>query len=291
MSRWTRLGSVALLAAAMSWAGLGAAPASAAPLGSCSTTRGTIIAVDFGHWSGPIIRGCGVQADGQPDSSPYALLADGGFTTAGTAHDGPALVCRIGNAAFRGGTQYPTPAEDHCVVTPPASAYWSYWLAASGATTWTYATMTQPAPVGGVAYWEFGSGQTPSSSLIDQLRAHNVTAAAGSPSSAQAAAPRAASSRATPRAATTHPPGPTGSVAATGSSAAGTDPATPGTSTAGPLASHSTGTPQPRVVASVAPTGHGAGSAVPVVVTVVIVAALGAAGGVSLVRRRRREQS
>ena len=40
-----------------------AAPATSAdPIGNCTTTAGTIIAVDFAHWGGPVVRGCGVSA-------------------------------------------------------------------------------------------------------------------------------------------------------------------------------------------------------------------------------------
>jgi hypothetical protein len=114
----------------------GAVPASADPIGNCTTTSGTIIAVDFGHWGGPIVRGCGVD---QP--SGYSLLHAAGFNTAGDNHDGPGYICRIGNQAFGAGTQYPTTAQDACIVTPPSTAYWSYWYALSGRSTWTYSSL------------------------------------------------------------------------------------------------------------------------------------------------------
>ena len=79
--------------------------AHADPIGNCTTTAGTIVAVDFSHWGGPIVRGCGVNSP-----SGYALLHAAGFSTAGDTHDGPAFICRIGNEAFEHGTQYPTPA-------------------------------------------------------------------------------------------------------------------------------------------------------------------------------------
>ena len=69
--------------------------------------------VDVEHWGGPIVRGCGL---GQ--RSGYALLRAAGFTTAGDQHDGPAFICRVGNAAFHAGTQYPTPGQEDCVFDP-----------------------------------------------------------------------------------------------------------------------------------------------------------------------------
>jgi LPXTG-motif cell wall-anchored protein len=135
---------------------LAALPAAAggAPLADCTAHRGTIVAVDFGHWGGPIVRGCGID---QPTG--YALLHAAGFTSAGDAQDGDVFICRLGDAAFRHGTQYPTPSEDPCVVTPPASAYWSYWLAPAGQNTWTYSSLGPlgdvPKP-GEVELWKFG---------------------------------------------------------------------------------------------------------------------------------------
>lgn len=129
--------------------------ASAAPLASCTPRHGTIVAVDFAHWGGPILRGCGLGR-----RSGYALLHAAGFTTSGDAHDGNAIICRLGDAAFRRGTQYPTPRQQNCVNTPPASAYWAYWLAPRGSDHWTYSPLgvlgdvTKP---GEVELWIFGA--------------------------------------------------------------------------------------------------------------------------------------
>lgn len=301
MSRGLRLLGAGLLLAAAVVASGPAVPARAAPVSQCSTTRGTIVAVDFGHWSGPIIRGCGVQRDGGPEPDPYALLAGGGFAI--TYVNGEPFVCRIGNAAFAGGTAYPTPAEDHCVVTPPASAYWAYWTAAPGATTWHYATMTDKPVPGGVALWTFGATNSsgtqggPPAGLIDQLRAHNASPAGGTAASRP-------TGRATAAGAST-PGGPgatpdagrrsTSSVPA-GARAAGTTTA-PAPSNAGGGGSASpagsVGPDQPgatHVVSSVAPAQHGSGSAAPAAIAAVLVAAFGTAGGVSLWRRRRSDQ-
>lgn len=303
------------LAVAVASAGIStlavAAPAVAAPtaaLGQCTTTRGTIVAVDFGHWEGPIVRGCGVQSNGQPDPTGLVLLHDGGFDTTGSTHDGPAFVCRIGSGSFSGGTQYPTPAQVRCLGTPPASASWSFWLAAPGATSWHYsdngANGDHPA-AGEVELWTFGGSAAPASSLIDELRAHNTTAPSGSgppeppgqspPSqpthqdgttsrgslggtglaangtaSRQPTDGRSSSSSASPRGSVTTPP----SAGASKSVAAGT------------IAS--AGAPSIVAAAAAPKTPHSSGSALPVVITVVVVAALGGLGGLSFVRRRRR---
>ncbi|HUD35336.1 MAG TPA: hypothetical protein VMR14_00460, partial [Streptosporangiaceae bacterium] len=131
-------------------------PAQAAgrPVTDCTTATGTTVVVDFSHWGGPLLRACG-----STPTSGYTLLNQGGWHTSGTEHDGPAFVCRIGYAGFRHGTQYPTPAEEACVNTPPASAYWTYWVAGPGQDTWTYsqvgAVSYHPA-AGSISLWVFG---------------------------------------------------------------------------------------------------------------------------------------
>jgi hypothetical protein len=143
-----------VVAASMLLAGTGGAAAAARPVSQCSATSGVIIAVDFAHWAGPVVRACG-----STPSTGYALLNEGGWHTTGTEHDGPGFVCRIGYAGFRRGTQYPTPAQQACVLTPPAGAYWSSWRAGPGQDSWTYSQIgamgDRPAP-GSVELWSFG---------------------------------------------------------------------------------------------------------------------------------------
>jgi hypothetical protein len=163
---------------------LPAMPASARP-STCTRARATIIAVDFGHWGGPVVSGCGVSPD-----TGYALLHDGGFSTAGTVHDGPGFVCRLGTADFRNGTQFPTAHEDPCVLTPPESAYWSYWTAGMGSNIWSYdrlGVMSDVPVAGGVEFWQFGAKGARPSVSPDQLRARgtaNSTPAASPPAAA-----------------------------------------------------------------------------------------------------------
>jgi hypothetical protein len=158
------------------------APALADPIGQCAASTGTIVAVDFSHWSGPFVRGCGVHS-----ATGYQLLHDAGFTTADDQHDGPGFICRIGDPAFDHGTQYPTPKDEQCVLTPPASASWSYWLAPKGQNTWTYTRLgvmsDRPKP-GEVELWQFGatnvSGTEGGPSVTpNQLRAHNTSPVGG----------------------------------------------------------------------------------------------------------------
>jgi hypothetical protein len=121
---------------------------------SCIADHGIVVAVDFGRWRGPTVRGCAIKA-----ATGYQLLHKAGFTTAGDQHDGPGFVCRIGDGAFHKGSQYPNAAQQSCVNTPSASSYWSYWVALPGKNTWTYSTLGAQADVpvsGEVQYWTYG---------------------------------------------------------------------------------------------------------------------------------------
>ncbi|WP_202465456.1 hypothetical protein, partial [Streptomyces sp. SID724] len=162
------------------------APAAAAPqpMGQCTTSSGAVLAVDFSHWGGPIYRSCGTTP-----TTGYELLNQGGWRTTGTGHDGPAFICRIGYSGHQGGKQYPTPQQDDCVLTPPASAYWSYWHADPGQNTWTYsqlgAMLYKPRP-GSVDLWIFGGTNIEGTQgrptvTPDQLRAKNTRPTGGGP--------------------------------------------------------------------------------------------------------------
>ncbi|MFE3068709.1 prenyltransferase/squalene oxidase repeat-containing protein [Streptomyces sp. NPDC059247] len=128
--------------------------AEAAPAEKCTRTKGAVVAVDFGHWGGPVVRGCDLTP-----TTGYELLRSGGFGTTGTGHDGPGFICRIGNSGFKNGKQHPTPAEEDCVLTPQATAYWSYWIASPGQRKWTYSPLgatSRTLEPGDVDAWVFG---------------------------------------------------------------------------------------------------------------------------------------
>jgi hypothetical protein len=147
-------GSAAVVLIAMSSLSAGSAAAAARPLADCTAAAGVVVAVDFGHWGGPVLRACGTTP-----TTAYALLNQGGWHTTGTVHDGPGFICRIGYGGYRHDVQYPTPSQQACVLTPPAGAYWASWVAGPGQASWTYsqlgATGYHPA-AGSVSLWVFG---------------------------------------------------------------------------------------------------------------------------------------
>jgi len=188
MQRWAAAAGAGLVLLMMTYGSASPAAAVPRPLSHCTAVTGVIVAVDFGHWGGPVLRSCGTTP-----TTGYALLNQGGWDTAGTAHDGPGFICRIGYSGFRHGAQYPTSSQQACVQTPPATAYWAAWQAAPGQDSWSYsqygAMSYRPAP-GSVTLWVFGStnlGGTAGSALPpispDRLRAPLAAGAAASGSS------------------------------------------------------------------------------------------------------------
>jgi hypothetical protein len=153
---WLTAAVVASLVVIAAMAALGARPAMAAarPLSDCTATAGVIVAVDFAHWGGPVLRSCG-----STPTTGYAQLNQGGWHTTGTEHDGPGFICRIGYSGYRHDVQYPTPAQQACVQTPPASAYWAFWQSGPGQTSWTYSqygAMSYHPEAGSISLWVFG---------------------------------------------------------------------------------------------------------------------------------------
>jgi hypothetical protein len=145
-----RAGTTTAAALALAAGALVVAPAPA-QAAACSGTTGVTVVVDFTRVGGDVVTAC---APGDP-ATGLAALQGAGFAPTGTRRSGLAFICRINGL--------PTAAQDACVNTPPADAYWSYWHAARQG-TWTYstqgATVHNPAQ-NTVEGWSFGSGQAP----------------------------------------------------------------------------------------------------------------------------------
>ncbi|MEH0927379.1 prenyltransferase/squalene oxidase repeat-containing protein [Micromonospora sp. CPCC 205558] len=157
------------------------------PLEFCTPTQGAIVAVDFGAWGGPLLRGC----DATPTTG-LDLLHEAGFTTTGTAHDGPGFICRIGSPAFDAGAEHPTPADEACQLTPPATAYWSYWIAPAGQDHWTYSplgAMSQRPGPGEVEAWVFGGTDIGGTTGAPSFTPASVRASGPTPTATPTATP------------------------------------------------------------------------------------------------------
>ncbi|AZK98085.1 hypothetical protein [Streptomyces tsukubensis] len=305
LARFARAAAALGLTAAALGASVSPAAADPQPMGRCTTSSGAVLAVDFSRWGGPVYRSCGTTP-----TTGYELLNQGGWRTAGTGHDGPAFICRIGYSGHRGGKMFPPPDQEDCVLTPPASAYWSYWHADPGENTWEYSTLGamlyKPKP-GSVDLWIFGGtdiGGTKGRPKVtpDQLRAHNTRPVGGAPAPSGKApsvppgtdtgpapvrttAPAAPSPATTP---STAPSAPSGSAptSAAPSPSPSTAAPSPAASVPGAVAAAS-GAPKVVDAAPATDVHHDSGSALPVIATVGLVVVLGGAAVVTVRRRRR----
>lgn len=276
----------------------GVSSAAPLPVGRCGTTSGVIVAVDMSRFGGPVLRSCGTTP-----TTGYALLNQGGWHTSGTRHDGPGFICRIGYASFHGGAQYPTASHEACNLTPPTSAYWSYWHANPGQHTWSYSQLGamsyHPKP-GSVDLWVFGATNTEGTngSGVPTISPDSVRNAAGG-------APTSTPTRPAPTQPAPIKPAPihTGTPAADptarpGLTTALTPAPTPASTTASTLNSTPAGaaaasSAQPSImdappVAAAAHASHG--SATPAIVALAIVLLLAAGGIAAVLRRPRRDE-
>ncbi|MER6318367.1 prenyltransferase/squalene oxidase repeat-containing protein [Streptomyces sp. NPDC001581] len=153
--------------------------ANADPIEQCTATTGAVVAVDFGPFGGKVERGCDTTL-----TTGYELLHTAGFTTVGTQHDGDAFICRLGFGTFNSGTEYPAPDKEDCVLTPKATAYWSYWHASPGDQKWTYSSLgaqsRAPKP-GDVDAWVFGGTDVGGTSGKPTFSPDDVRAGGGGP--------------------------------------------------------------------------------------------------------------
>ncbi|MFI2119522.1 hypothetical protein ACH489_34160 [Streptomyces rubiginosohelvolus] len=278
-------------------------PASAAPqpIGRCTTSSGVVLAVDFSHWGGPVYRSCGATP-----TTGYELLNQGGWRTTGTGHDGPAFICRIGYSGHQGGKQYPTSQQEDCVLTPPASAYWSYWHADPGEDTWEYSQLGamsyRPRP-GSVDLWIFGGTNIEGTKgrptvTPDQLRAHNSRPVGGDPAPRPEPKPDPVRTPQRPADGDQAPPPFSGKPSEKPSEkpSKSASPSASATASPSPSASATTGAavaaPERAKVVDAAPAAdaeHDSGSIVPVAATAGLVVVIGGAA-VFAAKRRRREQ-
>ncbi len=121
--------------------------------GPCPGSTGVTVFVDFTAFGQGTQTRC---APGTPSTGVDALT-QAGFTPAGTTKYGLAFICRINNL--------PSSAQQACVTTPPANAYWAYYHANAGATTWTYSSQGASSyhpPQGSIEGWAFGNSASPS---------------------------------------------------------------------------------------------------------------------------------
>jgi hypothetical protein len=264
------------LTAAFDTAAGPSATAAAVPMGDCTTTSGVVVVVDLVHWGGPVLRSCG-----STPTTGFALLNQGGWQTAGTEHDGPGFICRIGYAGYDGGAEFPPPAQQSCVQTPPAGAYWAFWVAGPGQAAWNYSQLgpmsVDPQP-GSVELWIFGGTNLSGTagSAVPTFSPGSVRALNSAPAGGAAADPDPTTAPA--RAASTSPARPSPQV----------------TSSAGRAAPADTPSAAPAVLAAPpaaelsAHVSHGSPAAALVTLAIVVLLAI---GGITAAARRPRRRN
>ncbi len=112
--------------------------------GVCTDNVGVTVVIDFQELGG----GVNVRCAPGPVGSGLDAFDRADISWEGTLRF-PGFVCRIAGQ--------PTPASEACGNTPPASAYWSYWLAPRGG-GWCYSNFgagNRTPPPGSVEGWSF----------------------------------------------------------------------------------------------------------------------------------------
>jgi hypothetical protein len=144
----SRVAAAAVLAAA-AFAGVPTAPAAAA---GCPSAEGVTVVVDFKQLGGGVRSAC--LPDGG-DRYAAQLFADAGFPLTYVQRQ-PDFVCRVAGL--------PTPEQDPCVYTPPATAYWSLWWTDADGGDWTYSALNAGGlrvPDGGYLAFSWSTGSRP----------------------------------------------------------------------------------------------------------------------------------
>ena len=179
--------------------------------GACPTSSGVTVVIDFQELGGGVHVRC---APGAVSSGLDALRQAG--IDHQTAVRFPGFVCKIAGR----------PANDPCVNTSPAGAYWSYWLAPRGG-QWCYSNWgagNRTPPQGTVEGWSFSLDRTGSTSPPPRAQAPGPVPGAPAALPANECDRRSAAPTVPP---TPAPPGSAPSGPGAPAPAAPADPATP----------------------------------------------------------------
>jgi len=122
-------------------------PATAA---ACSGVSGVTVVVEFNGLGGGVDQDCAAEGGGH---TADRLLKETGHALAYVQRF-PGFVCRVDGL----------PADDPCVNTPPADAYWGLWWSDGKTGKWTYSSLgagSLTVPAGGylAMVWDGSAGQ------------------------------------------------------------------------------------------------------------------------------------
>lgn len=202
-----RLAVAVLVAAAVGLGVPGQAQAA-----TCGSAHGVSVVVDFHELGGGVQTACDASGAGKTADSQ---LRDVGHTLTYVQRQ-PGFICRIDGK----------PANDACINTPPADAYWSLWWSDGTSGKWSYAAQgagSLKVPDGGYVglSWQGSGAKSPPGAAATAHRAQ--------PSSGPTTHPTS------PHPSTSTAPGQAPSSSSSSSSSAPADPGASSTSTATPV--------------------------------------------------------
>ncbi|MFC4056211.1 hypothetical protein ACFOY4_41555 [Actinomadura syzygii] len=154
---------------------------------------GVTVVIDFqeldgnGGTAAPTITRCSPNASPGTQRTGIKALQDAGISVTGVAQWGLAFVCRLQSRPaatesipITGNPSY----KEACVITPPGSAYWSYWNATGAGTTWTYSSygaLNRNVVPGGFEGWSFSLNKTATTNPPPGVTPRNPAVNLGNP--------------------------------------------------------------------------------------------------------------
>mgnify|MGYP001048565367 CR=1 FL=1 len=135
--------------------------------GTCTTSRGVSVVVDFRELGGSTLRRCALPDPGQTAfrGSGLDALRAAGLDVTGVDTYGLAVVCRLAGKPSAS-TTLTVAGRDYresCRTTPPTGAHWSYWHTSSAKGAWQlsrYGAAGRQVVNGGWEGWSFSLGRT-----------------------------------------------------------------------------------------------------------------------------------
>ncbi len=278
--RLTRLRQAATVALLLGSVAVVGPPAEASP---CPGTSGVTVVVEFNGLGGGSAQTCVADGGGRTGDR---LLREAGYRL-DYVQRFPGFVCRIDGA----------PADDPCVNTPPADAYWGLWWSDGTTGKWTYASLgaaSLTVPAGGYVamVWDGSTGTvTPAADAA----VHPTPTPTPTATPTKGGTPTGAPTRPPSTEPTTSPTSVAPTTATAGPTQEPTKPPTrePTRKPSKTQEPTSSDTPTPSPSPSLPPTtdagqGDTDGGGLPGwVPPVLVVALLAVAGAVAVVRRRR----
>lgn len=159
--------------------------------GLCVDSRGVSVVVDFQDLGGTTVRRCALPEGGQTafEGTGLDALRAANVRVEGVQRWGFGFVCRLQGkpSATQTLTVNGQPYQEQCVSTPPAGAYWGYWVTSGASGDWQYSqygASNRQAVNGGFEGWSFSYDQTASTNPAPRTAPRRPSSSALRPFSA-----------------------------------------------------------------------------------------------------------